>query len=186
MQKIIGENALGRGLFACREYVVNELITIYGGELISTEEAKIRKETRGSQSHRYLMRISDSDFLVDGWHYASGISEKPVRGGLYLPHRENSIQYTQGPAAMANHDTGHLANATVSFVPLARAEAFQLLPRVPTLRANRTIQKGEEIRFNYGSSLPFCPEAIQSERANQAALGEVEVLTLSTYWPHSP
>ena len=23
------------------------------------------------------MRISDSDFLVDGWHYASGISEKP-------------------------------------------------------------------------------------------------------------
>eukprot|EP00966_Prymnesium_polylepis_P269747 6231222-Prymnesium_polylepis.1 len=36
-----------------------------------------RKKTKDLQSRRYLMRISDSDFLVDGWHYASGIGEKP-------------------------------------------------------------------------------------------------------------
>ena len=34
-------------------------------------------------------------------------------------------------------------------------EALSLLPRIPTLRAHRLIRKGEEILFNYGSSLPF-------------------------------
>jgi hypothetical protein len=78
---------------------MHEIITIYGGELITTEEARyaacshahlcelgcidrfvcrrVRKHKKDLQSRRYLMRISDSDFLVDGWHYASGISETP-------------------------------------------------------------------------------------------------------------
>ena len=34
--KILGEYALGRGLFACRVFEANELITIYGGELVHT------------------------------------------------------------------------------------------------------------------------------------------------------
>ena len=46
-------------------------------------------------------------------------------------------------------------------MPLSRAEAMRLYPRIPTLRAHRAISKGEEILFNYGSSLPFCPKGQQ-------------------------
>ena len=164
VEKVIGENAVGRGLFAMRDFAVNEMITVYGGELITLEEAHLRKNKHGSQSHRYLMRISDSDFLVDGWHFASGISEKAGKGGIFLPAEKNATQFSQGCAAMANHDTGYAANATVSFVPLSRAEAFMLYPRVPTLRANRPIGKGEEIRFNYGSALPFHPQTATEQQ----------------------
>ncbi|KAL3903074.1 MAG: hypothetical protein SGPRY_011819 [Prymnesium sp.] len=100
------------------------------------------------------MRISDSDFLVDGWQYASGISDEPGPDGRFLPE-ENATQWTQGPGPLANHDA-HNANAVLSFVPINNSnEALRLLPRVPTLRAHRRISKGEEITFNYGSSLPF-------------------------------
>lgn len=68
---------------------------------------------------------------------------------------ENATQWTQGPGPLANHDA-HNANAVLSFVPINNSnEALRLLPRVPTLRAHRRISKGEEITFNYGSSLPF-------------------------------
>ena len=77
VRKIIGGYALGRGLFACRDFAQNELITVYGGELITSDEAKVRKDDGQRQSKRYLMRISDSDFLVDGWQYAAGISDDP-------------------------------------------------------------------------------------------------------------
>lgn len=184
VEKIIGENAVGRGLFAMRDFAINEMITVYGGELITVEEAHQRKNKHGAQSHRYLMRISDSDFLVDGWHYASGISEKPGKGGIFLPADKNATQYSQGCAAMANHDTGNAANATVSFVPLARAEAFMLYPRVPTLRANRHVAKGEEIRFNYGSALPFCPQAAtEQDMEAEVEEEELEGWELSQYWP---
>ena len=77
VRKILGGYALGRGLFACRDFAQNELITVYGGELITTDEAKSRKDSKETQSRRYLMRISDSDFLVDGWQYAANISDEP-------------------------------------------------------------------------------------------------------------
>ena len=182
VERVIGEYALGRGLFACQDFAMNEIITIYGGELVTTEEAKLRKDRVGSQSRRYLMRISDSDFLVDGWHYASGIAEKPGRDGIFLPVDKHAVQYNSGPGPMANHDSGLGANASVSFVPLSRAEAQQLLPRVPTLRAIRPIKKGEEIRFNYGSSLPFCPRAAPSAEEHKEVTEEVEHFALSRYW----
>ena len=51
---------------------------------------------------------------------------------------------------MANHDSlNH--NCSLSFVPLSRAEAMMLFPRIPTLRAHRPIVAGEEITFNYGT-----------------------------------
>ena len=55
---------------------------------------------------------------------------------------------------MANHDPDN-TNATLSCVPLSSSEAVKLLPWIPTLRAHRLIKTGEEILFNYGSSLPF-------------------------------
>jgi len=113
--------------------------------------------TRDSQSRRYLMRISDSDYLVDGWQFASGVQETALleNDGICWPMDAHATRWAQGCAAMANHDSGPAMNATLSFVPLARDEAHLLLPRIPTLRAHRHIKKGEDILFNYGSSLPF-------------------------------
>jgi hypothetical protein len=56
---------------------------------------------------------------------------------------------------MANHNP-QSPNAKLSFVSLlGRSEASRLYPRVPVLRANRDIQVGEEIVFNYRSSTMF-------------------------------
>ena len=158
VQRIVGENSLGRGLFACQDFISNDIITVYGGELVTNDEARLRRDTQGSQSFRYLMRISDSDYLVDGWQYAKGISESPGEHGVFLPTEKDATQLSQGPGPMANHAVGLGANCKISFVPLARSEAFQLFPRVPTLRAIRDIKAGEEIKFDYGSALPFCPQ----------------------------
>ena len=158
INRILGAYEVGRGLFACQDFALNEIITVYGGELITTEEARLRKENAGSQSRRYLMRISDSDFLVDGWHYASGITDAPGADDIFLPSDQNATQWMQGAGPMANHanDANSGVNASLSFVPLANSEALRLLPRIPTLRANRPIKSGEEICLNYGkSSLPL-------------------------------
>ena len=154
INRILGAYEVGRGLFACQDFALNEIITVYGGELITTEEARLRKENAGSQSRRYLMRISDSDFLVDGWHYASGITDAPGDDDIFLPSDQNATQWMQGAGPMANHanDANSGVNASLSFVPLANSEALRLLPRIPTLRANRPIKSGEEICFNYGNA----------------------------------
>ena len=65
---------------------------------------------------------------------------------------------------MANHDPAN-HNAFLSFLPLGRNVALQLLPRIPTLRAHRKILAGEEILFNYGSSLPFFKKPEDGEHA---------------------
>ena len=85
VHRIIGSYELGRGLFACRDFAQNEIITVYGGELITSDEARSRKEDMSTQSRRYLMRISDSDFLVDGWQFAEGISDVVDEEGLFKP-----------------------------------------------------------------------------------------------------
>ena len=155
VKRIIEDNVLGRGLFARREYAVDEIITVYGGELITQEEAKRRTDACESRSRRYLMRISDSDFLVDGWQFASGISDTPGPDGSFLPMSEDATQWTQGCASMVNHDPAN-HNACLSFLALdARSEAMRLYPRIPVLRALRRISPGDEILFNYGSSMPF-------------------------------
>ena len=162
VKRVIGDYALGRGLFALREYAQNEIITVYGGELITREEANLRKEAHESPSRRYLMRISDTDFVVDGWQFASGISDTPTGpDGCFLPVSEDATQWMQGCAAMANHDPAN-HNAYLSFVTLdVRSEAARLYPRIPTLKANRRICQGEEILINYGSSMPFTTRLIK-------------------------
>jgi hypothetical protein len=176
VKRLQGDFMVGRGLFACQDFQQNELICIYGGELITTEEARIRKGTLDSQSRRYLMRISDSDFLVDGWHFALGIQEQalPGSGDLCWPWDAHATQWSQGPGPMANHETGNDANATLCFVPLAKTEAVRLLPRIPTLRAHRLIRAGEEILFNYGTSLPFVAhnEKVEEEDEVRRACGK--------------
>ena len=51
---------------------------------------------------------------------------------------------------------------------------MRLLPRIPTLRAHRLIRKGEEILFNYGTSLPFVAhnEKVEEEGEVRRACGQ--------------
>ena len=63
------------------------------------------------------MRISDSDFLVDGWQYAAGISERPGADGVFHPVSEDATQWLQGCAPMANHDSQKY-DAVPSLLPL--------------------------------------------------------------------
>ena len=156
VKKVVGDYALGRGLFARREYAVDEIITVYGGELITREEANLRKEAHESLYGRYLLRISDSDFVVDGSQFASGIPDTPSGpDGCFFPVETKATQWMQGCAAMANHDPTNL-NAYISFETLnVPSEAASLYPRIPTLKAQRGICPGEEILFNYGSPMPF-------------------------------
>ena len=153
INRILGAYEVGRGLFACQDFALNEIITVYGGELITADEARVRKDTRESQSRRYLMRISDSDFLVDGWQYAGGIMDEPGEDGLFLPKEKDATQWMQGCGPMANHDPAN-HNAYLSFVPLGRGVALSLLPRIPTLRAHRAIKAGEEICIFYVDTSP--------------------------------
>ena len=190
VKRLQGDYMVGRGLFACVDFQQNELICVYGGELITTEEARIRKDIRDSQSRRYLMRISDSDFLVDGWHFALGIQEQalPGSGDLCWPWDAHATQWSQGPGPMANHETGNDANATLCFVPLAKTEAVRLLPRIPTLRAHRLIRAGEEILFNYGTSLPFVAhnERVEEEEEVRPARGQCTPHSSSAHPPPPP
>jgi hypothetical protein len=95
------------------------------------------------------------------------------KDGVFHPCDEQADQWRQGCGSLANHDA-QAANAVLSFVPIARAcEALRLLPRVPTLRAHRHIKKGEEILFNYGSSLPFCPRKDRQAEESESAEEEV-------------
>ena len=99
--------------------------------------------------------------------------------GLFEPCHAHATQWLQGCGSLANHDA-QAANAVLSFVPIAKAcEALRLLPRVPTLRAHRLIKKGEEILFNYGSSLPFCPRKDKVESADEESADEEVDLDLA-------
>jgi hypothetical protein len=142
-----GEGARpGRGLFARTDFQTGCIISVYGGEPIHIMEAEQR---RGTISHSYMLRVSDSDFVIDGSQFASGISSTASPSGVFLPIQMNSPQYHQGAGAMANHAVGSSANANLAFVNMNELGQKSLSPRVPVLRARRNLKKGDEILFNY-------------------------------------
>ena len=137
----------GRGLFANADFTTGDTITVYGGQPIDLDVATRHKST---VAHRFMLRISDSDFVVDGSQYANGITRTPSPGGRFHPTSTDAPQLHQGAGAVANHAIGFAANASVDFVALSRSNACMTFPRIPTLRAKRNINVGDEILYDYG------------------------------------
>lgn len=156
---------LGRGLYAGRDFAKDEPITLYGGEVINITAGEARKRDHCAS---YVLRISDSDMLVDGMQFARGITDKPDENGFFLPKEPGATQWDQGCGSMANHDPYH-TTSYLWFLPLGTGEAFSLLPRVPMLRAVRDIKAGEEVTYNYHSMRPFIDDWGAEEAAAAAA-----------------
>jgi len=138
----------GRGLFANTTFHAGDIITVYGGEAIPVHVARHWKTT---ELNRFILRISDSDYVVDGGNFAAGIQQAASPTGRYHPVVIGGPQDNQGAGSMANHATRRLANAKITFLSLSTSNATRVLPRVPALVAKRYICKGEEILFNYGT-----------------------------------
>lgn len=138
----------GRGLFAKADFATGDIITVYGGEPIDIDVATTQKST---VAHRFMLRISDSDFVVDGSQFANGIARTPSQDGIFHPTSTSGKQLQQGAGAMANHASGFSANAVISFVAFRQSNAYRTFPRIPTLRAKRNINQGDEILYNYGT-----------------------------------
>ena len=143
------EGLPGRGLFANTNFHAGDIITLYGGEPIPVHTARLRKTT---ELNRFLLRISDSDYVVDGGHFAHTIQQAASPTGRYHPMVLGGSQDNQGAGSMANHATGSLANAKIKFLSLSTSNATRVLPRAPALVAKRDICKGEEILFDYGTT----------------------------------
>ena len=142
----------GRGLFAAVPFRKGQLITIYGGKLMTAKEA-------ASVESSYLLRISGEGgrqecfYVVDGAHFADRLCHR--EGDVYLPapdDPERDRLQAQGAGSLANSQPrGPDCNARLAFQHMGRTEIDQLLPKLPMLIASRDIAADEEILFDYGS-----------------------------------
>ena len=169
--KIMQSNveAAGRGLFAGDEgFVRGEAITVYGGKVCHRDQPI---------DARYALRISDSDTVVDGSHFARGINEDADESGLYLPSGgPTAAQWQQGAGSMCNQTSKDHTNAKLCFVAVNSSDI--LSPRIPFLEATRDIEPGGEICFRYGSSKPLLDVIISDEQQHQ-----LDVSQVCTYLP---
>jgi hypothetical protein len=163
MQSKVGE-AAGRGLFAGDEgFVRGEVITVYGGKVNHRDQPV---------DARYALRISDSDTVVDGYHFAQGINKDADESGLYLPSGgPTAAQWQQGAGSMCNQTSKEHCNAKLSFVAVNSSDS--LSPRIPFLEATRDIAPGGEICFRYGSSKPLLDVIVPDEQQHQLDVSEV-------------
>lgn len=143
----------GRGLFAGVSFRRGQVVTIYGGRLMTAREAE-------NVNSDYLLRISGEGgkkecfYVVDGAHFASGLTHR--EGDLYMPAPSDPEQQrlrAQGAGAMANAAprSAESCNAQLEFRHLGRSALDRMLPALPMLIARREIEIDEEILFDYGS-----------------------------------
>ena len=157
----VKESKLGggeRGLFAGVRFAASEVITLYGGRLLSLEDAK------GSQSDRIvrLQSASEKVYVIDGSHWADGISQLGD-DGLYMPAPGDSDRGCTGAGALARDSSkvaGAVPNAKLVFKPLGRDMASELLPKVPMLVALRPIMPDEEIVFDFSRERWYSSELL--------------------------
>ena len=127
-------------------------VVVYGGELVSQEEAKRRRlllKNTGSKSARYFLQISGSQqFVVDGYQVAKDISDTPDMNGEYHSNSKCSVH----PGSMVNHSTRPNLKFGVIFLD---SDPDRLMPGIPTLMALRDIVENEELFVNYGNRPSF-------------------------------
>ena len=134
-----------KGLFAGVPFNEGEVITIYGGQLLTAKEAE-------SVDSEYLLRIS-GDYLVDGAPVADRLTEYDPENDLFLPKPDDPMP--EGPGALANAapQSSLICNAKLDLYNLRLTgikENDETLPRLPMLVATRAIAEDEEVLFDYG------------------------------------
>ena len=138
----------GRGLYAGEQgFEKNQVITVYGGELLSYEKAKRRND------QCYIMKVKGSLFCIDGKDFAERVTHR--EGALFMP-APGDQRPSQGAASLANNAKGDAANALLQYRRLqgtagskvVTRDTASLLPAIPMLVAKRRINAGEEILFD--------------------------------------
>ena len=139
----------GRGLFPGDKGVNPSDEILYSGEVISSSEAKARKE-RGDADYIVQLCYRPDSERVDGRIFADAISVEPNEQGRCLPLLTQEWALDAGPGSLANEDRMH-SNAKLELRWLNRKERTGpyrvIVPR-------RHIGPKEEIRPNYGSDTP--------------------------------
>ena len=147
----------GRGLFAVRKFAGGALVARYGGTL---RHVRCLPE---DLPRTHLLRIPDSDNLIDGRPLADGLQVSGC-GRVWLP--QDAADAGKGYASIANSaEGGRGANARMVFlvddagVRPPEYDAHEgkrlcqglagILPRAAYLVALRDIEAGEEIRWAY-------------------------------------
>ena len=164
----------GRGLFAGITFKPNDVITLYGGALLTERQAREKESEPGG--HDYMLRISAKDgsalAFVDGRQFSvDGLSQEPDADGYYLPLPDphdpeaRDARGKQGAGSVVNDPTlivnaSDRVNAAFKFYQLGRGEQAKLLPRVPVVVATKHIGPGEEIFVRYGTDKPFLGDAV--------------------------
>ena len=164
----------GRGLFAGITFKPNDVITLYGGALLTERQAREKESEPGG--HDYMLRISAKDgsalAFVDGRQFSvEGLSQEPDADGYYLPLPDphdpeaRDARGKQGAGSVVNDPTlivnaSDRVNAAFKFYQLGRGEQAKLLPRVPVVVATKRIEPGEEIFVRYRTDKPFLGDAV--------------------------
>jgi len=141
------DGRLMRGLFADRPFKKGTAVVTYGGELITLEEAKLRKLRGPALATMYFLHIpGNHSYLVDGSHFSRHVAYSPDAQGIYRSDYEHALH----AGSMVNHST----------TPNLKFDAVQddsdrdrLLPGIPICRATCDILAGAELLVNYSSVL---------------------------------
>ena len=137
----------GRGLFPGDNGVSPSDEILYSGEVISSSEAKARKE-RGNADYIVQLSYRPDSERVDGRIFADAISLEPNEQGRCLPLEEWALD--AGPGSLANEDRTH-SNAKFE---LRWINSKQGTGPYRVIVPLRYIGPEEEIRPNYGSDTP--------------------------------
>ena len=147
-----------KGLFAGVRFATGQVITLYGGRLLTLQEAHTNSDR--------LVRLPFSGnavYLVDGLH---GTDDQLDTAGLYMPAPGTESMGAGAIARDSSRVPGAKANAKLVFKPLGRDMAAELLPKVPMLVALRPIEEDEEIVFDFSKerwySRDLLPAFLQS------------------------
>ena len=123
-------------------------VAVYGGELVTKEEAQRRKRVSNCPSTSYLLQTpSNQQCVVDGYQFAKDVVTPDDKGMYWSPH-----SYAVHPGSMVNHS--NRPNLKFDVVQLDD-DPDGLLPGIPTMRALRDILSDEELFVKYRNADSF-------------------------------
>ena len=136
-------------------------VAVYGGELVTKEEAQRRKRVNNCPSTSYFLQIPrNQQYVVDGYQFAKDVNCTHDDKGMYWSLHSCAVH----PGSMVNHS--NRPNLKFDVVQLDLSDPDGLLPGIPTLRALRNILSAEELFVNYGHASSFASSFEKSSKVN--------------------